>query len=253
MCLGKCFNRVLKPQGTDRSPRININIESMSSANKAGKKRTLFVHHAILHALDPTNELFECSQKLTAYRGYVKRDSGKFVRPEDHCYQVQEVLDEDGDNLLAVCKTDGDHMLGYVVNNIFCLWKCNHQVNRWFHQIRQRAGKWLHPYYDVEYGDGDDELRVKPPYFDSLPPTLTPSTRGASWEKYYELLLQYREEKGHTTNVPQSYKPDPKLGTWVNTQRHRYKRNTINTDQVDRLNAIQFEWVIKKRKKQEQE
>ena len=65
----------------------------------------------------------------------------------------KEVLGEDGDCLILVCKTDADHMLGYVFNNMFCLWKCNHQGNQWFYQIRLRVNNWLHPYYNAKYGN----------------------------------------------------------------------------------------------------
>jgi len=37
------------------------------------------------------------------------------------------------------------------------------------------------------------------------------------------------------------------LGSWVRTQRQRAKSKTINSDQVNRLNAIGFEWVLKQR------
>ena len=42
------------------------------------------------------------------------------------------------------------------------------------------------------------------------------------------------------------YKPDPKLGSWVNMQRKRAKSNDLNENQVNRLNAIGFEWVLKR-------
>ena len=105
---------------------------------------------------------------------YENRDTKKFVRPQDHCYEVKELSDKDGDCLLSIRKTDADHMLGYNFNNMFYLWKFNHQVNQWFHQIREQAKNWLHPYYDATYGNKNT---VNPPYFDSLPPTLTPGSK----------------------------------------------------------------------------
>ena len=116
-----------------------------------------------------------------------------FERPGDHCHLVQEVF-EDGDCLLAVCKTDGDHMLGYNFNSLFCLARCNHQVNQWLHQIRKRAKNWLHMYFNAKYGE---ENRVKPPYFDSLPPTLTSTPFFKPTEEWLPLLKQYNNREGH--------------------------------------------------------
>ena len=132
------------------------------------------IHHTILHALDPSNERFEYPQKFTAYVGYVNRTTKRFTRPEDHCYEVKELFDEDGDCLIAVCKTDVDHMLGFHCNNVLCLWRCNHQANQWLHQSCKRGNEWFHPYHKATY---EKENRGNPPYFDSLPPTLTPTTK----------------------------------------------------------------------------
>ena len=191
---------------TDRSPKISIGIQPthLSGDDKpAITKMGLYVHHVILHSFDPSNDLFECSQKLTAYGGYMNRKSREFTRPEDHCYEVEEVFVEDSDCTISVCKTDGDHMLGYKFNNVFSLWKCNHQVNTWFHYTRDRANSWLHPYYNLKYGSSNDPSRIQPPYFDSLPATLTPTltpTNYFTWEESFGKLVQYKTREGHSTN-----------------------------------------------------
>jgi hypothetical protein len=39
------------------------------------------------------------------------------------------------------------------------------------------------------------------------------------WAVMYQRLLMYKKKHG-TTRVPKKYKADPKLGSWVSTQRH---------------------------------
>jgi flagellar biosynthesis chaperone FliJ len=57
---------------------------------------------------------------------------------------------------------------------VLCLWRCNHQANQWLHQSCKRGNEWFHPYHKATY---EKENRGNPPYFDSLPPTLTPTTK----------------------------------------------------------------------------
>ena len=205
----------------------------------------LLVHHAILHSFDPSNDLFECSQKFTAYRGYMNRTSREFTRPEDHCYEVEEVFDEDGDCTLSVCKTDGDHMLGYKFNNVFSLWKCNHQVNTWFHYTRDRANSWLHPYYNLKYGSSNDPSRTQPPYFDSLPATLTPTPTQHlyTWEESFGELVEYKTREGHC-RVQRNYRtPDGyNLGKWLANQKQKKRKGDLDPDLEIRMTDLGVKW-----------
>jgi len=47
---------------------------------------------------------------------------------------------------------------------------------------------------------------------------------------------------GWYTNVPQRYKEDPKLGSWVDTQRQSWKRGKIPDHRISKLDSIEFVW-----------
>jgi hypothetical protein len=133
-------------------------------------------HHLLLYALDPENSLFDSVQRFTVFCGRFGRQTRKFGRPKDNCLEVQEMEDSDGDTLLSVCKTDGEHMLGYRFNSLWALWKCHHAVNNWFHHFRQQAGEWLHPYINEEYAEVPGD-RAMPSFYESLPKTLSEEMR----------------------------------------------------------------------------
>lgn len=59
------------------------------------------------------------------------------------------------------------------------------------------------------------------------------------WMKKYERLVAYKQSHG-TTFVPQEYKKDPQLKSWVNNQRHRCKMQY----RIELLNAIDFIWKV---------
>ena len=65
-----------------------------------------------------------------------------------------------------------------------------------------------------------------------------------AWNERYQRLQQFQQQHGHT-DVPQKYKEDPELGTWVANQRRRYNQNTLRQDRTDLLNALTFNWLIK--------
>ena len=61
----------------------------------------------------------------------------------------------------------------------------------------------------------------------------------AQWMDMYERLVEYKNQY-KSTSVPQSYKADPQLASWVSTQRKRY--NTLTVERKDQLNSIGFVW-----------
>ncbi len=64
----------------------------------------------------------------------------------------------------------------------------------------------------------------------------------ASWIEMFDRLCVYQKDNGGSTNVPRSYPQDSELGFWVNTQRRAYKRKTLATERIERLDAIGFGW-----------
>jgi len=64
-----------------------------------------------------------------------------------------------------------------------------------------------------------------------------PESHKEVWMGMYRRLVAYKKEHGNT-RVPRAYKEDPKLGNWVNAQHYNCKE----TDRIDLLNEIDFEW-----------
>lgn len=52
---------------------------------------------------------------------------------------------------------------------------------------------------------------------------ITRNSYDDQWDMMFNRLKQYKEKHGHCL-VPKRYKEDPKLGTWVDTQRVQYKK-----------------------------
>mmetsp|Transcript_7284 Transcript_7284/g.10307 ORF Transcript_7284/g.10307 Transcript_7284/m.10307 type:complete len:388 (+) Transcript_7284:114-1277(+) len=61
------------------------------------------------------------------------------------------------------------------------------------------------------------------------------------WDIMFKRLLCYKESKGDCI-VPQNYKDDIQLASWVNKQRVREKE--LSEDRVRRLNEIGFVWSV---------
>lgn len=67
------------------------------------------------------------------------------------------------------------------------------------------------------------------------------------WEEMFQRLWTYKRVHGNVL-VPDRYEGGkPKLGSWVGTQRRAYKQKRMRKDRVERLNAIDFVWVIRER------
>eukprot|EP00536_Pseudo-nitzschia_multiseries_P003811 jgi/Psemu1/186623/e_gw1.60.20.1 len=67
---------------------------------------------------------------------------------------------------------------------------------------------------------------------------------GKQWESMYALLSKYKERTGHC-GVPLSHREDGKnLGTWLNKQRHDYKKGTLDGEKADSLEAIGVVWNL---------
>jgi len=64
------------------------------------------------------------------------------------------------------------------------------------------------------------------------------------WMEMYQRLITYK--KRHTnTSVPQHYKDDPKLATWVDTQRQYYRKKELSVERINYLESIGFVWKIR--------
>jgi hypothetical protein len=73
-----------------------------------------------------------------------------------------------------------------------------------------------------------------------------------AWEERLKDLQEYHKEHGDC-NVPNLYKRNRKLGTWVQCQRRQYKlfrevndkTPALNTDRINRLNRMGFTWEVR--------
>lgn len=65
-----------------------------------------------------------------------------------------------------------------------------------------------------------------------------------SWNEYYNLLVEYKNEYGNI-DVPRKYvKNGIKLGIWLKTQRDKYKYNPnrLSSSQITKLNDLGIKW-----------
>ena len=67
------------------------------------------------------------------------------------------------------------------------------------------------------------------------------------WHVQFKRLSEFHRIHG-TTTVPARYPPDPKLGTWVRTQRRQYqsmqkgKTSSMNKGRFQLLRGLAFQW-----------
>jgi len=114
-------------------------------------------------------------------------------------------------------------------------------------------------------------LPIDQPNMDGSP--MTPTTAGVStasatkkvhndqWDAMFERLKAYKQTYGNCL-VPKRFADDPKLGTWVETQRVQYKRlirtqdeesgleivhpnKRLTTERLQKLESVGFAWVAK--------
>ena len=61
------------------------------------------------------------------------------------------------------------------------------------------------------------------------------------WERRFEELRAFKEAQGHCS-VPQGYKPNPALGTWVNNMRQAHKTGKLTADRKRQLEKTGLIW-----------
>ena len=87
-----------------------------------------------------------------------------------------------------------------------------------------------------------------PPNTSTTPIEIT--NEEPNWEERYSELKQFKHEHGHT-RVQARYKPNPKLGRWVMTQRRQFTvlmqgfPSALTTERMNRLNDVGFVWALR--------
>lgn len=65
--------------------------------------------------------------------------------------------------------------------------------------------------------------------------------KNIQWNEMYDALIDFKKKHGHT-KVPQDYKENRALGSWVSRQRSSKARNILSADRVKLLNKVGFLW-----------
>ena len=65
------------------------------------------------------------------------------------------------------------------------------------------------------------------------------------WDSLLHRLVEYGEDHFGDYNVPQNYKNDLELGTWVTNQRKIYHRGKMRDDRKEKLNMLGFQWKLR--------
>ena len=65
-----------------------------------------------------------------------------------------------------------------------------------------------------------------------------------TWNRRYAELLLFKDQVGHC-NVPTQSDELGGLGTWVSSQRRKYKQGKLNRARTELLNEIGFEWELR--------
>lgn len=66
------------------------------------------------------------------------------------------------------------------------------------------------------------------------------------WEESYESLKRYHAEHGNA-DVPNGWRTNRKLASWVSAQRQRRKKNAMPDEQIRLLDDIGFTWQVRER------
>eukprot|EP00529_Nitzschia_sp_RCC80_P019903 CAMPEP_0113485136 /NCGR_PEP_ID=MMETSP0014_2-20120614/24327_1 /TAXON_ID=2857 /ORGANISM="Nitzschia sp." /LENGTH=430 /DNA_ID=CAMNT_0000378771 /DNA_START=97 /DNA_END=1389 /DNA_ORIENTATION=+ /assembly_acc=CAM_ASM_000159 len=73
-------------------------------------------------------------------------------------------------------------------------------------------------------------------------------SHGSSWAQRFAELQQFKVEFGHC-NVPSPYQSNPALSNWTKFQRRQIKKGLLSQDRIDALDAIGFQWELRKANK----
>jgi hypothetical protein len=66
---------------------------------------------------------------------------------------------------------------------------------------------------------------------------------GHRWREHYLALIAYKQRFGHC-RVPQEWKENQKLATWVSTQRNRRRIGQLQADRIEALDRLGFGWAV---------
>jgi hypothetical protein len=69
------------------------------------------------------------------------------------------------------------------------------------------------------------------------------SAEDKKWHLQYDKLVELKRKTGHCI-VPQVYKEDKSLGTWVHGQRKNHTKNKLRPDRKQLLDTIGFAWNV---------
>jgi len=65
----------------------------------------------------------------------------------------------------------------------------------------------------------------------------------SAWENMVAELQKFKDKNGHC-NVPNDYTENKQLGTWTQQQRKAYKKESLSSDRIEKLKALDFVFDI---------
>jgi superfamily II DNA or RNA helicase/DNA-binding SARP family transcriptional activator len=65
----------------------------------------------------------------------------------------------------------------------------------------------------------------------------------AAWEESFKKLKAFKDKNGHC-RIPRDDDKDPTLGMWVSHQRNKFKEGKLSSDQISRLESLDFQWNL---------
>jgi len=113
--------------------------------------------------------------------------------------------------------------------NVPCRYPQDPQLGRWINKQRERYEKGM---LTKERFDQLEEIGFEWTVFERT-----------EWTEMIKRLQAYQREHNGSCNVPCRFPQDPKLGNWVKTQRHLYKKGLLAKERFDPLEEIGFEWA----------
>ena len=104
-----------------------------------------------------------------------------------------------------------------------------------------------------------NDFEQKPNFLYTMTPNLLSTSRlqhykskvkdKSSWNKRFNELLQFKQSEGHC-RVPTKYPSNPRLASWVSSQRKHYsymmrgKQSSMTSERIRRLEDIEFVWKV---------
>lgn len=181
------------------------------------------------------NEFGDCNVPQI---GKTHKQLGRWLNDQRHKYGKEKLLD-DRKKLL--------NDLGVIWNIIEFEWELKFQdLKKYFSQhgdfdVKQSDTEYKGLYnwlYKIRKNGVSTEKKKR---FDEIDFDFTDNKR-ANWYDMFNQLAKFKEINGHT-NIPIKYPKNQELAKWVLAQKVLQRKNELDKEKLDILNAINFQWT----------